>query len=54
MKIKLLFLLSIILIGSSGCTAVDNFVDRHSSLFKDYEYGLHGGTGGSSGSSHSH
>ena len=54
MKIKLLFLLSIILIGSSGCTAVDNFVDRHSSLFEDYEYGLHGGTGGSSGSSHSH
>ena len=54
MKLTLLILLSIILIGSSGCTAVDNFVERHASFFKDYEYGLHGGTGGSSGRSHSH
>ena len=52
MKLALIFL-SIILIISSGCTAVDNFVDRHASFFEDYEYGLHGGTGGSSGG-HSH
>jgi hypothetical protein len=54
MKLTLLFLLAIILIVSSGCTAVDNFVDRHASFFEDYEYSLHGGTGGSSGGGHSH
>lgn len=53
MKLALFFLLAIILIVSSGCTAVDNFLDRHASFFEEYEYGLHGGSGGSSGD-HSH
>lgn len=58
MKLTLGFLLSIILLVSSGCTVVDNFVDKHSSIFEDYEYSLHGGTGGGtgggSGGGHSH
>lgn len=54
MKLALGFLLSIILLVSSGCTVVDNFVDKHSSIFEDYEYSLHGGTGGGSGGGHSH
>lgn len=53
MKLTLFFLLAIILIVSSGCTAVDNFVDRHASFFEDYELSLHGGTGGGGGG-HSH
>lgn len=53
MKVKLLFILSIILLVSFGCTAVDNFVDKNSSFFEDYEFRPHGGTGGGGGG-HSH
>lgn len=48
MKVTLFFLLSIILVASAGCTAVDNYVYKHTRFLEDYKVGIHGGADGSS------
>ena len=45
-----LILLAMMLIVSSGCTAVDDYVYKHTRYLEDYKVGIHGGADGNSSS----